>query len=62
MRIMARFPWDLGVPAEVANAITPPSPSEEGENPSATCLDCAINSAESSGWEGTISGISWSGR
>lgn len=33
MRIMARFPWDLGVPAEVANAITPPSSSEEGGKP-----------------------------
>lgn len=49
MRIMARSPWALGVPSEVANAITPSSPSEEGENPSATCLYCAINSVKALG-------------
>lgn len=31
MRIMARFPWALGVPSEVTNAITPPSPTARGE-------------------------------
>lgn len=39
MRIMAHFPWALGVPSEVTNAITPPSPMEQGEkNPSAMCM------------------------
>lgn len=45
MRIMAQFPGALGVPSEVTNAITAPSAAAGGENPSATCLECAINSA-----------------
>lgn len=38
MRIMAHFQWVVGVWSEVTNAITPPSPTGGGKNPSAMCL------------------------